>query len=294
MRNVLNLLGFGKFFSIDSNDEYWQSMRDNMKKEKAALVLSGGSALGAVELGILSVLEKKYEFEFFAGTSIGSLISVFFANGKTATEILGIFNSKTLREIFTDFSTGGFGMIRGQKFLKFLEKELAHKKFSDFETPMTFVATNFSNGNRVNLNENSVAEAVRASCGIPIFFEPHQHSITKEWLVDGGLSQNFPLDVAVEKYAGTKIIAIDVGAFLDESIDFSQKNFWNSLTQTTPLIERTIRIMMKNQHDQIEDNRVEIFAPEATKFSSMKFTQKNLKVMFEYGQTFANDQLKNV
>jgi len=260
-------------------------------KKKAALVLSGGAALGAVELGIISVLEKDYEFDFFAGTSIGSLISAFLAEGKSAREILEIFTTQKVREIMLDFSANSFGIIRGDNFLKFLQTEFREKKLEDFSVPLKIVATDFSNGNRVNIDSGSLAEAVRASCGIPIVFQPFFHSREKKWLVDGGLSQNFPLDLAVSDYEGDKIIAINVGTYLDETVDFSTNSKKLGMKKIHSTIERVMRIMMRNQHIDLNDARVILFEPDLKNHSAMSLHTKKFQKMFEFGQNFAKEKL---
>ncbi len=263
-----------------------------MKKEKAALVLSGGAALGAVELGILSVLEKQYEFDFVAGTSIGSLIGGLFLQGKNAQTVFEIFDKKMVREmLLMDMSATGFGFLKGEKFLSFLREQFQDQSFDDLSCPFWCVATDFSNGDRLNLHTGSVAEAIRASCGIPLLFRPYEHSTLKKWLVDGGLCQNFPLDIALKEYTGQTIIGIDVGTFVDESEDFSNRQWFTNVKKIAPTIQRSLRIMMKNQHVTYEDDRVQLFCPDVTDFSPMKFRQKNFDTMFLFGQEFARNQL---
>ena len=57
-------------------------------KKTAALVCSGGGALGLAELGIVSVLmEEGYSFDYFAGVSAGSIICSLLAIGWNPNEI---------------------------------------------------------------------------------------------------------------------------------------------------------------------------------------------------------------
>ncbi len=258
------------------------------KKKKAALVLSGGAARGAIQLGIISILEREYEFEFFAGTSIGSLIIGFLAMGWTAEKILEMFTKKTVNKIIRDFSNSSFGIVSGDNFLDFLNKKFRGKNIEDVNIPINIVATDFQNGDRVNIQKGLLAEAIRASCGIPIVFQPYWHSREKKWLVDGGLSQNFPVDLALEKYHGNIIIAINVGTYLDENIDFSRKNSSTSrFKNIKPTVERIVRIMMRNQHHKINDERVIFFEPDLKNFSALSLKQEKFRKMFEFGQNFA-------
>ena len=54
--------------------------------------------------------------------------------------------------------------------------------------------------------------------------------------------------ILVEK--GGKIIAIDVGIFIDESVDFADKNMFSNMKNLKPTMNRVLRIMMKNQHQK--------------------------------------------
>ena len=56
-------------------------------KQTAALVLSGGAALGAAHIGALKILEKRFEFDFLTGVSAGAIICAAVACGKTADKI---------------------------------------------------------------------------------------------------------------------------------------------------------------------------------------------------------------
>ena len=58
------------------------------QKQKTALVLSGGGALGAAHIGVVKILEKQgYEFDFYSGVSAGSIIIGLLAVGYSADEI---------------------------------------------------------------------------------------------------------------------------------------------------------------------------------------------------------------
>ena len=46
-----------------------------MNKQSIALALSGGGALGAAHIGVLSALDEKYCAEYLIGTSAGAIVA---------------------------------------------------------------------------------------------------------------------------------------------------------------------------------------------------------------------------
>lgn len=235
-------------------------------KKPAALVLSGGGSLGAAHIGALRHLEQKYKFPFLAGVSAGAIVAASIACGKTADEIMGILQKKKLLQLAFDFTKNNFGLLRGDKILTLLREFYDDRTFRDLEkgTKLYIGATDFSTGKRVTISKGNIAEAVRASLSVPILFQPCL--IEDAWLVDGGLSQNFPLDIALKKYKGDLIIGIDVATSLNESEDFSVDKFWGKLKQMQRMLERTFRIFFRNQQSFTIDARTHILRPDLTQY----------------------------
>lgn len=70
------------------------------------------------------------------------------------------------------------------------------------------IATDIVNGDEVVLKEASLATAMRASMSIPSVFKPVEYNDVL--LVDGGILNNFPVDVA-KAWGADIIIGSDVG-----------------------------------------------------------------------------------
>lgn len=227
-----------------------------MMKKKAALVCSGGGALGIAFLGIIEKLQEKYEFDFYAGVSAGALVTSLLVTGHTPKEIYQALEKTSLFQLSFDFSNTRFGLLRGEKTLKIFQELFDDKSFSDLSVPLFIGTTNFLNGQRVMLSEGSLADAVRASISVPVLFEPYFHPQQKKWLVDGGLSQNLPLDTALENYNGDTIIALDVSG-LDESIDFGERKLFQKQRSISKTLGRTFKIFFQNQQTHFpSDSRV--------------------------------------
>jgi NTE family protein len=234
----------------------------------SALVLSGGGSLGMAHLGAVSVLLKKgYKFDCFVGVSAGAIMAAGFAVGKSVEEIEEQISIKKLFKLFFDFSVTDFGVIRGNKIWQFIDDFFQGISFKELKYPLYIAATDFVSGKQVILNTGSVAKAVRASLSVPVLFEPFYHQ--ERWLVDGGLSQNFPLDIAINKYKGDKIIGIDLVSNIKMNVDFNERKFGQKIFRLREMLERTFRIIFKNQQKFPPDSRVEIIKPDLSDFTAL-------------------------
>ena len=210
-------------------------------RPKVGLVLGGGGAKGAAEVGVLKVIEKAgIPIDYIAGTSIGSIVGGLYAAGYTATELDTMFCRQEWLTLLTDRRNdlgnepylvkdgvtyifgfpimgeiresviGGFGMMRGERVEKMVDSMARCKGCHEFESlriPFRCVAADFRNAREIVLKSGTLSRAVRASMAIPGIFKPVNQDGMK--LVDGGMMNNFPVDV-VKKMGADIVIAIDL------------------------------------------------------------------------------------
>ena len=205
----------------------------HLKRPRVALVLSGGGARGASQIGVLRVLERyKIPVDFIAATSMGAIVGGLYASGYTVSEIealaletpwddvLSLTEETKRTELFVDQKIAGdrsFLAVRfqgfspvipsavssGQRLTDFLSgytlQALYHPvpDFDHLKIPFRAVATDLVSGARVVLKDGSLAEALRASATFPLLFRPIEKNGMQ--LVDGGLLANIPVDVARDK-----------------------------------------------------------------------------------------------
>ncbi len=233
--------------------------------KKAALVLSGGGSLGAAHIGALRVLEQEFEFDFLAGVSAGAIVAAAYACGKRSAEISEFLQKQKFFSLALDHSKNAFGYIKGKKVEEVLSELFGGTSFEDLPGIDLFIgATDFQNGNRVVLSSGSITQAVRASISVPVLFEPF--FVKGKWLVDGGLTQNFPLDLAIENYEGDIIIGVDVATAMNENEDFMKTVFFKGFKSLQRSVERTIRIFFRNQQHFPEDPRVRVIRPKLDEY----------------------------
>ena len=214
------------------------------ERPKICLVLSGGGARGAAHIGVLKQLEEwRIPIDCIAGTSMGSIVGGLYASGKSADEIEQDLGSMDWEYIFNDdpprkdlpfrrkqdeqrylidakpgvtdqgklkFPTGA---IQGQKFdLVLRQLTLPVSTITDFDRlpiPFRAVATDIGNGSEVVLARGDLATAMRASMAVPGAFAAVKHD--GRLLVDGGLTNNLPVDV-VRRMGADIVIAVDISS----------------------------------------------------------------------------------
>ncbi len=116
----------------------------------------------------------------------------------------------------------------------------------------------------MNICEGSLVDAIQASLSVPLLFTPFYHPTLKCYCVDGGLSHNFPVDLAVQRYAGEKIIGIDVNSSLPDLLDKKGKMQKISVPNN---LQRVFKVFFRNQAIPV-DPRVTIIRPELSQFTS--------------------------
>ncbi len=199
-----------------------------LTRPRICLVLSGGGARGMAHIGVLKILEElKVPIDCIAGTSMGAVVGGLYASGMTAAHIESTMRSVDWQEAFRDAPPRrdlAFrrkqddrnylvrlplgvqhhhillpkGFIQGQKLQETLRQlTLPFSNTTNFDrlpTPFNAVATDLETGEAVLLDRGDLSIAMRASISAPGVFAPVEYQ--GRLLVDGGLAENLPIDVA--------------------------------------------------------------------------------------------------
>jgi len=181
------------------------------KKEgpKVALVLGGGAARGFAHVGVILVLEQeKIPIHMIVGTSVGSLIGALYAADPNSLNLEWLAFSIEKEDIF-DYTvlSAKMGPVSGERLEKFVQTKVKAKTFEQMKIPFYAVTTDLNTGNTWVFEKGSLAKAVRASCSIPGIFHPVE--LGGRLYVDGGVTNNLPVDVARAKGADI-VIAVSI------------------------------------------------------------------------------------
>ncbi len=209
-----------------------------------AVVLSGGGAKGAAHVGALKVIEEAgIPIDIIVGTSMGAIVGGLYSSGYTPESLDSIFRVQDWVVLLTDgkhsreesflarerqdnyamniplgnryidsLSISKAGLIDGMNVLKMFRKlTKSYPDSMDFDNlPVRFacVAEDLVSGKEIVFHHGDINMAMRASMSIPGVFRP----IMKDslLLVDGGILNNYPVDVA-RKMGADIIIGVDLG-----------------------------------------------------------------------------------
>lgn len=182
----------------------WLSSLKKSKPIKLGLALGSGGAKGFAELGALKAFEEHgLEFDVVGGTSIGSIIGAFYADGYSATDITEMLKRINLFEIMGKLPIG----MDGAGFQKVVDREIGGKNIEDLKKPFVCVATHMESGVEKVFNSGSIAKCLCASSSYPPFFKPV--IIDGESFVDGAFSNSIPAD-HVKALGADYIVGIDL------------------------------------------------------------------------------------
>jgi NTE family protein len=172
-----------------------------------AFVLGGGGARGFAHAGVLKVLDDAgIRADLVVGTSAGSVVGALYAGGIRNNELVETALAVQRKEL-VDFVFPHRGFIEGNRLQTYIDKALNGRLIEQLEIPFVAVATELATGRLVAFTRGDTGMAVRASCSVPVVFQPT--TILGSEYVDGGLVSPVPVRVARESGADL-VIAVDV------------------------------------------------------------------------------------
>jgi NTE family protein len=218
-----------------------QPTREGAVPPRICLVLSGGGARGAAHIGVIKVLEElRVPIHCITGTSMGSLVGGAYASGMSVAEMERIVGEITTDLLFKEkpprqdtsirrkaddktilFSPelgvrdGGLllpkGIVSGvqlEAVLRRLANAKGYRRFDELPIPYRAVATDLVTGKAVIFSEGELALVMRASMSVPGAVAAAEFD--GKILVDGGLTNNLPIDAARAMGADI-VIAVNLG-----------------------------------------------------------------------------------
>ena len=202
-------------------------------RPKIALVLGGGGARGLAHIGVLKVLsEEKLPIDMIVGNSVGALVGSLYAAGVPMEKIEKMGENIGWDDLTNISDPNLFRLMLSRRLLstdkmeRYLESNIGDVRFEDLKIPFACIATDLKTVERIVMRDGKVALAARASATVPGLFDPVEYG--HRYLVDGGLSDNVPIDIA--KLLGADfVIAVTVSGDINTQ-DIS--NVFMVLTQS--------------------------------------------------------------
>lgn len=275
-----------------------QTQTQTAHRPRVGLVLSGGGARGVAHVGVLKVLEELHiPIDVVVGTSMGAVVGGLYASGMSAEDIEKLTRSVNWQDAFQDrppradlgfrrkqddqnflvryamgVSHDGFilpkGFIQGQKLNQVLRTStLPVAEIDDFDRlpiPFRAISTDLETGQAVVMSKGDLATAMRASMSAPGVFQPVQ--LDGHLLVDGGLVNNLPIDVA-------RSMNVDIVIAVDVSFPLYKKS---ELTSPIEITNQAFAILIRNrtlaQREQLQPTDV-FMEPDLGNLTSSDFTR---------------------
>lgn len=304
LTNLLLMILLLSTVACDPSDDNDEENDNNEKEEteefftpedkKVGLVLSGGGAKGAVEIGALKVIERNnIKVDYISGTSIGSIMGALYSAGYTAQELEDFFSSLDKEEAKKS------SVIR-EIVGKLLEAK-GVSTFADLKIPFRCVTADTKELKEVVLSEGSVLEAVMASSAIPYIYD--NVKIDGHTYVDGGFYNNLPVDVVLDMGAEYTIVVDlrqDGESFVPPALEPAVKALLKlPLTSETVLGEarELVKVYYDTRPDleKYEHNKTlanNYIHPDLTGFNALSFGENNIKEMVKIGEKTAEIKLK--
>ena len=275
-------------------------------RKKVGVVLSGGGAKGMAHIGVLKVLERAgIPIDVVTGTSMGSIVGGLYSIGYNANSLDSIVREQDWNYVISDrenlrnqslsdrqkqntyvISTGlslgkhdttGGGIIRGKNLAELFNKLcIGYTDSLDFSRdlpiPFSCVATNIIDNSEVDFHSGHLPQAMRASMSIPAVFAPVR--LGNMVLVDGGLRNNFPVDVAREMGAEI-IIGVTVQGDAKEA---------DEIGGTMSILSQIIDVNCKNKYEEniaITDLHIQV---DTKGYGAASFTSAAIDTLIRRGQ----------
>jgi len=219
---------------------------------KIGLALSGGGVRGLAHIGVLKVLtEAEIPIYAIAGTSAGGLIGALYAAGispqRMEEEALRMTSPRRLLS-FLNRALPFRGILSAQKVAEYLESFLDDLTFDQLRILLAVVAVDLNSGQKVVLNEGRVVDAVRATTALPGLISPVERD--GQLLVDGGLLDNLPADVA-RRMGAERVVAVDIStdeaSLVSLTEELKRRPFVpDSLAEMADVLWRSLAVMMRD------------------------------------------------
>lgn len=278
------------------------------QRKKVGIVLSGGGAKGVAHIGVLKVLEEAgIPIDYISGTSMGAIVGGLYAVGYDAKSLDSMVrvqnwpfllsdkvsrfnlpfseketNEKYLLSVALAEGRGlsvPAGFVSGQNIYNlFSELTVGYHdsiSFKDLPIPFACVSANMINGKEVVMDSGILPLAMRASMAIPGAFAPV--ILDSMVLVDGGISNNFPVDVA--KDMGAEItIGVDLSTGLKDE---------EGLNSIMGIVDQLTSFMGMNSYKKNREMVDLYLNPDLKGYNAASFNAEAIDTMILRGERIA-------
>jgi NTE family protein len=227
----------------------------SLGQQKVGLVLSGGGAKGLAHIGVIKALEENdIPIDYVVGTSMGAVVGAFYAAGYSPEELQMIVEEPSFQhwidgtsteryqynytkrednaswlslDLIIDPRTGAQlnSPLANDLIINFVLNEYltqaaqaSNFDFTKMMVPYKAIAADVFTQQTLALDSGSIMKAVRSSMAVPFFYRPIKNN--DQYLFDGGIYDNFPVDIMKRDFSPGVVIGSNVATKLSETYPF--------------------------------------------------------------------------
>lgn len=274
--------------------------------------MSGGAAKGLAHVGVLKALEENgIPIDYVVGTSMGGIIGGCYAAGMSPEEMEQMVLSEHFLRWINGLPETGYNYYyhRSDETPQFLKLNLAldstlnfrfnssiasdvslnfalaekmaqasvisNNNFDSLFVPLRVVAADIFTQSEVVISKGGLSDALRATQTVPFFYNPIR--IDGKYLFDGGVYNNFPVDIAAREFKPDVLIGVNVSSKIYEEYPYDNDE---------KLISRSLLLLLLDKSDpsQIPDAGIYI-QPNLKGFTSFDFGRAKSLIDSGYVQT---------
>ena len=288
-----------------------QGVGGSVQNHKVGVVLGGGGAKGAAHIGVLKYMEEiGIPVSYVTGTSMGSIVGGLYAMGYSADELVEIISGidwpiyitgkverrylsqrkrsmkdrlllnvpfgNYMRDDEDEMAALPTGAVAGDNLVNLFScLSTGYQDSMSFDSmpiPFACVATDLMTGHPMVLRDGEFARALRSSMAIPIFFTPVETG--KKLLADGGITNNFPVDVCIDMGADV-IIGLEVASELADNPD--------DLHSITRQLQQYLSIVTNRDREEHRDRCNIYINPDVSGINMMSFNSEAIAELVRRG-----------
>jgi len=282
--------------------------------QKVGLVFSGGGAKGLAHIGVLKALEENHiPIDYIVGTSMGGVVGGLYASGYSPAQI----EHMALSSNFQDWVNGKYNSDYRYYFQKkpdnpsFLSLKLeidtgfqarfrstlvndvplnfgfielytqasanAKNDFNKLFVPFRCIVADVFSQKVIDVDHGSLVDALRGTVTVPMIYRPVK--VDGRYVFDGGLYNNFPVDVMKQDFKPDYIIGSNV----------SSKTFTDYPKDDDKLMGRLLLYMFLSKSDSTSIGKNGIYIqPKMEGFSTTNFQPVAAMIKAGYDATIAD------
>jgi len=311
MNKVFKFLLFMMCFASLTEAGAEERSIERHRRKKVAVVLSGGGAKGTAHVAALKVIEEAgIPIDMVVGTSMGSIVGGLYASGYTTEQLDSLVRHQNWTRLLTDgqdrsamslahnktrekyilsatFDKSPFeviegGVLKGNNIAKLFAEKTADRldsiDYGKLPIPFACVATDIVTGQEVDMYSGVLAESMRSSMAIPGVFAPVKKNGMV--LVDGGLVNNYPVDIA-KKMGADIIIGVDVT---------SRGKGAEKINSTMNVLMQILDVVCWNKYNENVNMTDVHIRVNVEGYSSASFTNVAIDSLLSRGEVAARDK----